>query len=80
MANKLANPPDQVANPEEPPLKVGDRVEISCPGAKRDQKQGTVVRIKVQRSPEGGELKLAVVHVDGEKQNWDAQPRWLTLL
>lgn len=80
MANKLANPPDQVANPEEPPLKVGDRVEISCPGSKRDQKQGTVVRIKVQRSPESDELKLAVVHVDGEKQHWDAQPRWLTLL
>lgn len=80
MANKLANPPEQVANPEESLIKVGDRVEISCPGSKRDQKQGTVVRTKVQRSPEGDELKLAVVHVDGEKQNWDAQLRWLTLL
>ncbi len=57
-------------------FKIGDQVQIDCPGSKYHGKIGTITRLK-QGYKYGQTIHLADIRFPGVSRAWEAQVNWL---
>ncbi|MBE9191395.1 DUF3854 domain-containing protein [Gloeocapsopsis crepidinum LEGE 06123] len=74
LGNTTKNFADQ--NQNNHTFKIGDQVQIDCPGSKYHGKIGTITRLK-QGYKYGQTIHLADIRFPGVSRAWEAQVNWL---